>query len=626
MHPEKQKQAAYWNLEKKGMKTMKKFFAMFMALAMIMGMPAAAFAEEVEGAPSTTVTKPTAGDTTEAQIQNVEAGVTIEAYRIVEPVYNDSGFVKYQAVDVRRAGTAEGGPLGIGNPLAPTYAEVMAIAKNGDLTKLTAVKSTAVTSEGTSPFSFQPNSPENNNGLGTYRVNLGPGYWLVLVKGGKEVYNPMLLGVYYSVSGNDNTMVQNPVDANSNWTLEANAVVAKSSEVTIEKNADKETQNLGSTVTYTVKTTVPYYSDEYDTTKLKFKITDTLTGLELVNNRTESDTEDKWDIKVYSGTVGDEEGNIKLENQQYQSGGTEVEKGDTTWSFEGTTTASQYKISFASQWIKDNGGKDVVIVYSAALTDAAKVNQDPHNNKVSLSYTNDPTDETDDGKGTTDDEENVYTFEIDGSAEGLTKDLIKKVAPGETEETKGELVALPGAEFTLYKTYSGTPKVLSDKYTNSTIPADQEYTAKSDSDGQLKITGLAAGTYYLKETKAPSDYTLNDNIYKIEITNVLITDKKLKSWDVVITEIINGVEGTPKTSSFSVTENDGNVSLGVSHKNEEGTGDVNGVISTEIQNTKISTLPSTGGMGTTIFTIGGCIIMIAAAGLFFASRRKTSAK
>ena len=41
-----------------------------------------------------------------------------------------------------------------------------------------------------------------------------------------------------------------------------------------------------------------------------------------------------------------------------------------------------------------------------------------------------------------------------------------------------------------------------------------------------------------------------------------------------------------------------------------------------ITNTKLAELPGTGGIGTTIFTIGGCVIMIAAAGLYFASRRK----
>ena len=42
-----------------------------------------------------------------------------------------------------------------------------------------------------------------------------------------------------------------------------------------------------------------------------------------------------------------------------------------------------------------------------------------------------------------------------------------------------------------------------------------------------------------------------------------------------------------------------------------------------MSDTKLSALPSTGGIGTTIFTIAGCLIMIAAAGLFFVSRRKS---
>ena len=43
----------------------------------------------------------------------------------------------------------------------------------------------------------------------------------------------------------------------------------------------------------------------------------------------------------------------------------------------------------------------------------------------------------------------------------------------------------------------------------------------------------------------------------------------------------------------------------------------------KIVNTKLASLPSTGGIGTTIFTIGGCVIMIAAAALFFVNRRKS---
>ena len=46
----------------------------------------------------------------------------------------------------------------------------------------------------------------------------------------------------------------------------------------------------------------------------------------------------------------------------------------------------------------------------------------------------------------------------------------------------------------------------------------------------------------------------------------------------------------------------------------------------QLNDTKLSALPSTGGIGTTIFTIAGCVIMIAAAGLFFASRKKSDNK
>ena len=45
-------------------------------------------------------------------------------------------------------------------------------------------------------------------------------------------------------------------------------------------------------------------------------------------------------------------------------------------------------------------------------------------------------------------------------------------------------------------------------------------------------------------------------------------------------------------------------------------------VSDHVIDTKLSSLPSTGGIGTTIFTIGGCVIMIVAAGLYFSTRKK----
>ena len=87
----------------------------------------------------------------------------------------------------------------------------------------------------------------------------------------------------------------------------------------------------------------------------------------------------------------------------------------------------------------------------------------------------------------------------------------------------------------------------------------------------VKIVGLDEGNYHFEEVVAPDGYSINDDGLTVAIT-----------------------EGT----------------------NEDYVGN--------FFDTKLAELPGTGGIGTTIFTIGGCVIMIAAAGLYFASRRKHS--
>lgn len=117
------------------------------------------------------------------------------------------------------------------------------------------------------------------------------------------------------------------------------------------------------------------------------------------------------------------------------------------------------------------------------------------------------------------------------------------------------------------------------------------FTATADNGriekGQLYIFGLDAGTYQFTETTAPKGYSINKN----SVTATLDED----SWR-------NAVgDGTRALASIYIEF-------------------------AEMTDTKLGALPSTGGMGTTIFTIGGCVIMIAAAGLYFASRRKQENK
>ena len=104
---------------------------------------------------------------------------------------------------------------------------------------------------------------------------------------------------------------------------------------------------------------------------------------------------------------------------------------------------------------------------------------------------------------------------------------------------------------------------------------------KTDTNGNIVVKGLDDSTiemtYEFKETKAPEGYSINT------------TNANVK-WD---TEGA-GTAAATRAGSASMTD------------------------------TKLNALPSTGGIGTTIFTIAGCLIMIAAAGLFFASRKKTN--
>ena len=253
------------------------------------------------------------------------------------------------------------------------------------------------------------------------------------------------------------------------------------------------------------------------------------------------------------------------------------------------TGDTSFEVSFGSTWIKENGGTDIRITYYATLKEGA-LNTTPGSNDATVTYTNDPSKTTDSNKDT----EKVYTFDIDGD---VTGNILKKVKPGTTEETTE---ALNGAEFTLYTNSACTDEYI---YENS----KGEGKATSDPQGKITFTGLAAGTYYLKETAAPSGYTLNDTVYEITIS-ATIQNEELSSWTYTVKPY--GSSDDAATSTF-------NVNGGTVTPEAENT-------TTEIMNTTLTELPSTGGMGTTLFTIAGCVIMISAAGLFFATRKKAN--
>ena len=141
-----------------------------------------------------------------------------------------------------------------------------------------------------------------------------------------------------------------------------------------------------------------------------------------------------------------------------------------------------------------------------------------------------------------------------------------------------EANVLKDAKFEVSKDEAATPLKFklqeNGNYRYAPDAEDASTVVKTNAEGKIVVEGLNVGTYHFKETKAPEGYSINTDGKDITLTQTGVATAIVKASD-------------------------------------------------KLNDTKLNALPSTGGIGTTIFTIGGCAIMIVAAGLFFATRRKT---
>ena len=216
-----------------------------------------------------------------------------------------------------------------------------------------------------------------------------------------------------------------------------------------------------------------------------------------------------------------------------------------------------------------NNGATITVTYTAHLNDKAAVNGSTDNkNSVRLQYSNNPKDSEAYWGFTPESEVRVYTYQLNN-----TKYHDKAEAGNE----------LAGAGFRLYsdEACNGTDEIKLKKNTDNTYSpyfgADAGDEMFSDDKGQFNVKGLDAGTYYLKETTPPAGY-----------------------------------------SACDVTP----VTIKANHTNEHV--DLDGSnLSTTIINNKAGgiTLPSTGGIGTTLFYVVGGGLMVAAIVLLVTKKR-----
>ena len=246
-----------------------------------------------------------------------------------------------------------------------------------------------------------------------------------------------------------------------------------------------------------------------------------------------------------------------------------TEGSDYTVVTTGLTDGCTFHIEFTQTYLDSiTADTKIVINYTAKLTSDA-VADTGYVNDTWLDYGN--------NQHTEHDTTTTYTWKLP---------IYKYHKDGDTKK------ALAGAKFILYKGSEENreyAQVANGKLTGWTKVKTDATTLVSGDDGTIAVEGLDADTYYLEETKAPDGYNKLAGPVKVEISHA-VTD-----------------EGAHMTHTLKQGE-----------PNAEKVGQV------EIENKSGTELPSTGGIGTTIFYVLGSILVIGAVVLLIAKKRMSA--
>ena len=507
-------------------------------------------------------------------VSNVAAGATVKGYQIVKAQYakddsnNEIGFEKWV--------------LSSANSIADTTNYLPTVTEMQSL--VTAIK------QDTTHATFARVELAYDATSKKYVCSTAPaGEYLVLVEENGtddlKIYNPMVVSTSYK----DGTLTTDGLaDATTTFTSGSESY-AKTSEVDIEKKitnpdgetttaplgagdlsnglADADDLQVGDTGEFRITTQIPGYSSAYS--NLVFTITDTqdeafnpATEINVYVSDTQYSTADA--DKVTPGT------DYILTNAERAA---DTEKGVTA------LDSNDFEVAFTSSFIASHTGKYVTITYKAVLNDKAdKTAFTSNDDDVKLTYTNNIVT----GTGHKEDKVREYSFPLT---------ILKKGVGSDSEKLKG-------ATFKLTReTKTGADYASADKSTWSLTTGD---------DGMITFNNLDEGTYTLKETAAPTGYSINPATYTIKIT---------PTYDQSGTDMTGGTLTSYKITITSSNSSETFDDIVISASTEEGTA-AKAVV---VNDTKMAGLPSTGARSALILTIAGVAVMIT---VMAASRKK----
>ena len=530
-------------------KLVSRFMAVLMAMTMILSMSMTAFAAD---APKGTLT-----------VNNTVAGKTLDLYQIftatkdgdnVAYTLNSAyeGFFKTKVANgssLSDEALSEAAYNYVKDQVGPDGSNGAAFAKEilgwilENATTVAGTHKTATTTASTTVIN-----------------NLDYGYYVVYPLGatdtstapGNEIVKSVASLV--SVTGNDAT-----VNMKTNYPT----VVKK---VNDNKNADDV--NIGDTVTYTLTSKVPDMTG-YDSYVFNFK--DTLSAGLTFKEITSVTVGETTITKVDAGQEANDTYTLTQDGQNI------------------TITMNNFLASNANK-----AGQEIKVTYTATLNKNAVTGFDANKNSATIEYSNKP--------GTTDKGESEPSI-VDVHTFNFT--IFKYYLKGETQ------TGLANAEFELYKANGEVAgeKVNIKKVTDGEyrVATPEEATAegfKSDvivsgNNGKVLVKGLEAGTYYLKETKAPEGYNKLLSDIKVEIkANYDPKTGKLTSYSVDYT--YNGTTTTGTEIKDTITSPE------VAVENKTG-----------------AQLPSTGARTALLLTLAGVVLFaFMAASSIYSKRRE----